>query len=118
MARFANKKVEKDKRIVDTEGRCDAENRGAMLLASCVENWNCKPFNRSTSSFSQGGIDESSELRKRHPLSGGGNERNEASGKPANYSKMFVRALHVRVLSLNDGSPLRLLCRSFTRPEF
>lgn len=76
----------------------------------------CKPFNRSTSSFSQGGIDESSELRKRHPLSGGGNERNEASGKPANYSKMFVRALHVRVLSLNDGS--RLLCRSFTRPEF
>lgn len=41
MARFANKKVEKDKRIVDTEGRCDAENRGAMLLASCVENWKC-----------------------------------------------------------------------------
>lgn len=33
-ARFANKKVEKDKRIVDadTEGRCDAENRRAMLL--------------------------------------------------------------------------------------
>lgn len=33
-ARFANKKVEKDKRIVDadTEGRRDAENRRAMLL--------------------------------------------------------------------------------------
>lgn len=50
-ARFANKKVEKDKRIVDadTEGRCDAENRRAMLLQAMYrgkENRNWKYANR------------------------------------------------------------------------
>lgn len=50
-ARFANKKVEKDKRIVDadTEGRCDAENRRAMLLQAVYrgkENRNWKYANR------------------------------------------------------------------------
>lgn len=44
-------------------------------------------------------------------------KKNKAFGKPANYARVFVQAQRACTL-VNDGWPLRLLYRSFTRPEF